>query len=85
MVFNSILQNFGSKPKIFWVKWGTKHTLRPCLVSHGIQNTKWQLLWNDEIQNAKIFTDVFSFIQNAKFFMGWVKAFWLFGFFFFAS
>jgi hypothetical protein len=38
--------------------------------SHGMQNTKCQLLWNDEIQNAKIFMVVFSFIQNAKFFMG---------------
>jgi hypothetical protein len=27
MVFSSILQNDGPKPKIFWVKWGTKHTL----------------------------------------------------------
>jgi hypothetical protein len=27
MVFSSILQNDGLKPKIFWVKWGTKHTL----------------------------------------------------------
>jgi hypothetical protein len=27
MVFSSILQNNGLKPKIFWVKWGTKHTL----------------------------------------------------------
>jgi hypothetical protein len=27
MVFSSILQNDRSKPKIFWVKWGTKHTL----------------------------------------------------------
>jgi hypothetical protein len=25
---------------------------------------------------------VFSSIQNVKFFMGWVRAFWLFGFFF---
>jgi hypothetical protein len=30
------------------------------------------------MQNAKIFMDVFSSIQNAKFFMGWVRAFWLF-------
>jgi hypothetical protein len=27
MVFSSILQNDGPKPKIFWVKWETKHTL----------------------------------------------------------
>jgi hypothetical protein len=27
MVFSSILQNDGSKPKNFWVKWETKHTL----------------------------------------------------------
>jgi hypothetical protein len=26
MVFSSILQNDGPKPKILWVKWGTKHT-----------------------------------------------------------
>jgi hypothetical protein len=26
MVFSSILQNDGPKPKIFWVNWGTKHT-----------------------------------------------------------
>jgi hypothetical protein len=43
-----------------------------------MQNTKYQLLWNDEIQNAKIFMSVFSFIQNTKFFMRWVRAFWLF-------
>jgi hypothetical protein len=53
-----------------------------CLVSHGIQNVKCQLLWNDEMQNVKIFMGVFSFIQNAKFFMVWVRAFWFFGFFF---
>jgi hypothetical protein len=41
-------------------------------------NAKCQLLWNDEMQNAKIFMGVFSSIQNAKFFMGWVRAFWLF-------
>jgi hypothetical protein len=56
--------------------------LRLCLVPHGMQNTKYQLLWNDEMQNAKIFMGVFSFIQITKFFMRWVKAFWLFGFFF---
>jgi hypothetical protein len=49
-----------------------------CLVSHGMQNTKYQLLWNDEMQNAKIFMGVFSFIQIAKLFMRWVRAFWLF-------
>jgi hypothetical protein len=27
MVFSSILQNGGPKPKFFWGKWGTKHTL----------------------------------------------------------
>jgi hypothetical protein len=27
MVFSSILQNDGPKPKKFWMKWGTKHTL----------------------------------------------------------
>jgi hypothetical protein len=52
---------------------------RLCLVPHGIQNVKCQLLWNDETQNAKIFMSVFSFIQNAQFFMGWVR---VFGFFF---
>jgi hypothetical protein len=26
MVFSSILQNDGPKPKKIWVKWGTKHT-----------------------------------------------------------
>jgi hypothetical protein len=35
---------------------------------------------SDEIQNAKIFTGVFSSIQNTKFFIEWVKAFWLFFF-----
>jgi hypothetical protein len=46
-----------------------------------MQNAKCQLLWNDEMQNAKFFMGVFSFIQNAKFFIGWVRtflAFWLF-------
>jgi hypothetical protein len=42
-----------------------------------MQNTKCQLLWNDEMQNAKIFIGVFSSIQNAKFFMGWVRDFFL--------
>jgi hypothetical protein len=27
MVFSSILQNDEPKPKIFWMKWGSKHTL----------------------------------------------------------
>jgi hypothetical protein len=45
-----------------------------------MQNAKCQLLWNDEMQNAKIFMGVFSSIQNAKFFMVWVKVFWLFFF-----
>jgi hypothetical protein len=31
---------------------------------------KYQLFWNDEMQKAKIFTGVFSSIQNVKFFMG---------------
>jgi hypothetical protein len=56
--------------------------LRLCLVPHEIQNAKCQLFWNNEMQNVKIFMDVFSSIQNAKFFMRWVRAFWLF---FFAS
>jgi hypothetical protein len=42
-----------------------------------MQNAKCQLLWNDEMQNVKIFMGVFSSIQNAKFFMEWVRAFWL--------
>jgi hypothetical protein len=54
-----------------------------CLVSPIMQNAKCQLLWNDEMQNIKIFIGVFSSIQNIKFFMGWVRAFWSFGFFFF--
>jgi hypothetical protein len=33
------------------------------------------------MQNAKIFMSVFSSIENAKFFMRWVRAFWLFGLF----
>jgi hypothetical protein len=37
-------------------------TVRLCLVPHGIQNAKCQILWNDEMQNAKIFIGVFSFI-----------------------
>jgi hypothetical protein len=32
------------------------------------------------MRNAKIFMGVFSSIQNAKIFMGWVRAFWLFFF-----
>jgi hypothetical protein len=31
MVFSSILQNDMLKPKNFWVKWGTKHTLNQFL------------------------------------------------------
>jgi hypothetical protein len=46
-----------------------------------MQNIKCQLFWNDEIQNAKIFMGVFSSIQNAKFFVRWVRAFWFFSFF----
>jgi hypothetical protein len=30
------------------------------------------------MQNAKIFIGVFSSIQNAKIFMGWVRVFWAF-------
>jgi hypothetical protein len=40
-----------------------------------MQNAKYQLLWNDEMQNVKIFIGVFSTIQNANFFMGWVRTF----------
>jgi hypothetical protein len=47
-----------------------------------MQNAKCQLLWNDKMQNTKIFMGVFSSIQNAKFFMGRVRTFWFFGFFF---
>jgi hypothetical protein len=44
-----------------------------------MQNAKYQLLWNDKMQNAKIFMDVFSSIKNTKFFIGWVRVFfWLF-------
>jgi hypothetical protein len=32
-----------------------------------MQNVKYQRLWNAEMQNAKIFRVVFSFIQNAEF------------------
>jgi hypothetical protein len=46
-----------------------------------MQNIKYQLLWNGEMQNAKIFIGVFSFIQNTKFFIRWMMALWLFGFF----
>jgi hypothetical protein len=60
----------GQNPKFFWVKWGTKHTLRLCLVFHEMQNAKCQLLSNNQMQNAKIFMSVFSSIQNTKFFMG---------------
>jgi len=42
-------------------------TLRGCLVPHRIQNAKCQLLWSDEMQNAKIFRVIFSSIQNAEF------------------
>ena len=41
--------------------------IRGCLVPHKIQNTKCQLLWSDDMQNAKIFRIMFSSIQNAKF------------------
>jgi hypothetical protein len=47
-----------------------------------MQNAKYQLLWNDEMQNTKIFMGLFSSIQNAKFFMGWVRAFCFLAFFF---
>jgi hypothetical protein len=56
--------------------------LRLCLVPHEIENAKYQLLWNDEIQTVKIFIGVFNSIQNAKFFMRWVRAFWFLTFFF---
>jgi len=42
--------------------------LRVCLVPYRMQNTKYQILWNDEIQNAKFFMGAFCFIQNAKIF-----------------
>jgi 3-methyladenine DNA glycosylase Tag len=32
-----------------------------------MQNTKYQLLWNDRMQNAKILRVMFSSIQNAEF------------------
>jgi hypothetical protein len=57
--------------------------LRLCLVPMKYKNAKYQLLWNDEMQNAKIFMGVFSFIQNAKFFMRWVRFFLVFDSFFF--
>jgi hypothetical protein len=34
---------------------------RVCFL-RGIQNVKYNLLWNDEMQNAKIFRIIFSFI-----------------------
>ena len=40
---------------------------RGCLVPHRIQNTKCQLLWSDEMQNAKIFRVIFNSIENAEF------------------
>jgi hypothetical protein len=83
----------------FCIPWRTKQSLKcrreyfnfthifpsciGCVIPHVMQNVKCQLIWNDEMQNAKIFMGVFSSIQNTKFFMGWG----LFGFlaFFFAS
>jgi hypothetical protein len=46
------------------VKWGTME----CKNYFGTIKCK----------NVKIFMDVFSSIQNVRFFMGWVRAFWLF-------
>jgi hypothetical protein len=46
-----------------------------------MQNAKCQLIWNNKMQNAKIFMGVFSSIQNANFFYevgeGFLD-FWLF-------
>jgi hypothetical protein len=46
-----------------------------------LQNAKCQLIWNNKMQNAKIFMGVFSSIQNANFFYevgeGFLD-FWLF-------
>jgi hypothetical protein len=39
-------------------------------VFSSLWNVKYQLLWNDEMQNAKIFMGVFSSIRNVKIFMG---------------
>jgi len=44
-----------------------KDWFRACLVLHGMQNINYQLLWNDKIQNTKIFRVMFSSIQNAEF------------------
>jgi hypothetical protein len=33
-----------------------------------MQNAKYQLLWNDEMQNAKIFMGVFSSMENGYLF-----------------
>jgi len=46
---------------------GVLGELNKALVSYGIQNVKYQLLWSDEMQNAKIFRATFSFIQNVEF------------------
>jgi hypothetical protein len=43
---------------------------------------KYQLLWNDKMQNAKLFMGMFNSIQNAKFFMEWIRVFLAFRFFF---
>jgi hypothetical protein len=40
--------------------------LRVCLVPHKKQNAKYQLFWNDGMQNTKFFRGIFSFIQNAE-------------------
>jgi hypothetical protein len=45
-----------------WLQPWARKLFRLCLVPHGMQNAKCQLLWNDEMQNAKIFMGVFSFI-----------------------
>ena len=45
--------------------------------SKKMQNAKCQLLWNDEMQNAKLFRVMFSSIQNAEFIV-LVRLFWVF-------
>jgi len=43
------------------------HLIRACLELYEMQNSKYQLLWNDEMQNTKIFRVTFSFVQNTEF------------------
>ena len=46
-----------------------------------MQNIKYQLHWNDKMQNTKTFRVMFSFIQNIEF-IAFIRTFWgLFGFF----